>query len=101
MSKHTPGPWRVCGGHTPKFKAIHSSQGYIVFSMADYVDDTENNKPIKAPDYETQSANARLMAASPELLDVLIKMTEKFEFHYEASHPLIQEAKRVIAKAKK
>lgn len=68
MSEHTPGPWRKCGGYTPKFVAIDSNDGYIVFQMADHIVDKEHGKEIRAPEYETQQANARLIAASPELL---------------------------------
>jgi hypothetical protein len=71
MSKHTPAPWKICGGMTPHFKAITSSQGYIVFSMADRDRHTEHGKTIKAPDYDTQSANARLISAAPDLLEAL------------------------------
>lgn len=70
MSKHTatPGPWRVCGGHTPSHTAIHSAAGYIVWQMADREIHTEGGSIVSAPDYETQRANARLIAAAPALL---------------------------------
>jgi hypothetical protein len=68
---HTKGPWEVCGGYTPEYSAIASREGYIVFGMADYATDKEQGKPIKAPSYDTQRDNIRLMACAPELLDSL------------------------------
>jgi hypothetical protein len=72
MSQHTPGPWRKCGGYTAKYTAIYSDEfGYIVRGFADYMDDKENGEPTKAPGFETQQANARLIAAAPDLLAAL------------------------------
>jgi hypothetical protein len=67
---HTPGPWRKCGGATPPYTAVHSSRGYIVFVMAD-AGTVEHGKPIDAPSMDEQQANARLIAAAPDLLDAL------------------------------
>lgn len=69
MNKPTPGPWRVCGGYTQKYTTIASEDGYIVFAMADKTFHKEQDKLIKAPDMETQRANATLIAASPDLLN--------------------------------
>lgn len=68
---HTPGPWRVCGGYTPAYCSIHSESGYIVFGMADRSVHSEGapRRPINAPDMETQRANARLIAAAPEVVE--------------------------------
>lgn len=71
MSKHTPGPWRKCGGMTPRYTAIQSSGGFIVFQMADSGTDKEHGRQIAAPDMDTQQANACLIAAAPELLEAL------------------------------
>lgn len=66
----TPGPWRMCGGYTPHFVAIHAGDhGYVVFGMADPDYDREGvpAKSIVAPCPETQRANARLISAAPDL----------------------------------
>ena len=68
MNEHTKGPWTVCGGYTPSYAAINSVDGYIVFGMADRIDHKEHGKPIKAPSFDAQRANVRLMAAAPDLL---------------------------------
>lgn len=66
--KHTPGPWKKCGGATPEYTAIHSGDGYVVFRMADGFHDREHGKPIQTPDLLTQAANAHLIASAPDLL---------------------------------
>lgn len=91
-AKHTPGLWRVCGGSTPAYSAITSNDGYVVFSMADRVSDMEHGKPIKAPDYDTQRANAKRIVACvnacrgivdpsavPELLEACRWFVSQFE----------------------
>jgi len=78
---YTKGPWRVCGGYTPHYIGIHSSDGYIIWRMADPHEDREGDRPIKAPDYSTQRDNARLLAAAPDLLEeleLLTSATSKF-----------------------
>lgn len=62
---HTAGKVRLCGGYTPAYTAIVSEDGhgYLVFRMADYAEDRERDKPIKAPSYEEHRANARRLVA--------------------------------------
>lgn len=64
---HTPGPWRRCGGQTPKYTAIYSPDGYIVFEMA-HDEIEKGGQRIRCPDPETQYANAGLIAAATDLL---------------------------------
>ena len=78
-TQHTPGPWEVCGGYTPHFIGIKSGEGYIVFSMADKSKTFENGKLIKAPNYDTQRANADLIAAAPALLSALQNLSSAIE----------------------
>lgn len=62
MSKHTPGPWRI--GLPPLIwgLTIRTEQGLIVANATTGLD-----VPTRA--------NARLIAAAPELLEALIKVT--------------------------
>ena len=99
MSKHTPGPWRRCGGFTPAYCAIHSNDGYIVFGLADPGAHTEQGQPIKAPDTDTQHANARLIAAAPDLLEALWVCMEHNRLHHGDSHNTVIQARAAIAKA--
>jgi len=80
-NKFTPGPWRVCGGYTAHYCSIHSAQGYIVYGMADKDVDQEGlpKKFISAPDYDTQRANAQLIAAAPDLLAALQACVREME----------------------
>ena len=56
-AKHTPGPWEVCGGHF-----VCSASGVLTASA----DSAESNAGL---DVLEGFANARLIAAAPELLD--------------------------------
>jgi hypothetical protein len=56
MTKHTPGPWIVCGTYQPAIVA--------------YDDSVVANCPQNNGCHE---ANARLIAAAPDLLDVLME----------------------------
>lgn len=53
MSKHTPGQWRNHGSH------VYAGQKWIVGCNSPYVSDRE------------AEANARLIAAAPEMLEAL------------------------------
>lgn len=63
MSKHTPGPW-----HVSPFGAgfeIESATGVSVGQA-------HQTRPVRtADDHDERRANARLMAAAPELLEAL------------------------------
>lgn len=63
MSKHTPGPWRLIDVSEPDYiKEVLSDDGRCIAEVI------ESDKP------ETVWANARLIAAAPELLEVLEKV---------------------------
>ena len=100
----TPGPWTRCGGYAPLSIAIDSPQGYIVFRMADPAHDKEPDlRPIRAPDAQTQQANARLISAAPELFIALGRLLEAAEAHGVGrdprGDPLLNEARHALAKA--
>jgi hypothetical protein len=68
MSKHTPGPWKVVRDGNPLSAGIvavieHSPDRHIA------VEEDHFGGPWCAPD--TWEANARLIAAAPELLEAL------------------------------
>ncbi len=70
LSRHTPGPWRKCGGATAPYIAICSPDDeYIVYNMAHHgITEWAEGGNIQTPDNETQAANARLIAAAPTML---------------------------------
>ena len=70
-SKHTPGPWETDRNnvHTGQIATIHHCLNN------DWVEVWSENWPI---DEAEQEANARLIAAAPELLEALIKAEQMF-----------------------
>lgn len=91
MSKHTPGPWRSF----ERGVTFH----YWVVKVA--------NRVIAKITGEDQEANARLIAAAPELLEALEKMVKQFGYevvHKDGlvhdEHDAIQSATEAIRKAK-
>jgi hypothetical protein len=89
--KHTPGPWKRLQGMIVGnlHKGERGTEGDVVCLMKGYVD------------YKNQDANARLIAAAPELLETLRFIvaatgTEPGMAIYKAH---IQQAEAAIAKA--
>lgn len=67
MSAHTPGPWR----YKPGDKYAHVVGGNPEIGIADCAQDR--------PDSPEWQANARLIAAAPQLLEALRDMKAKLE----------------------
>lgn len=65
--KHTPGPWQVWRGEAIRnVWYVHNGKGaHICHAPSDHMKDTA-----------TELANVRLIAAAPELLDVLRKVLD-------------------------
>jgi hypothetical protein len=63
-TKHTPGPWRVSEGMTPDTLLVRDDEHGIAQVWAAY-------KPDGPLEVGTKEANARLIAAAPELLEAL------------------------------
>ncbi len=93
MSKHTPGPWRVEVDTDPeaswerKWPTINAEKYEVVGCEGFY------------GDYETDMANARLIAAAPDLLDALVQFVDEFEGCYADGEPAMIKARAAIAKA--
>lgn len=83
MSAHTPGPWRVTAG-----RIIVQDAGVIIGSAAGHP-----NSGFY-PTEEEGVANARLIAAAPDLLAVLQKIRD-----YHVNHHVLFEIDAVIARA--
>jgi hypothetical protein len=96
MSKHTPGPWVV----TP-----HPDQNVDVFAVGEVTDEAFQYGLSHTICYQNAEANARLIAAAPELLEALTRLeAELVEDKYgEGYEPLQGEnmalARSAIAKA--
>ena len=96
MTKHTPGPWKIFEGWGADKRrpvivdAIPDDEGKFVGNCICYAASTN-------PDIE---ANARLIAAAPDLLDHLKHMVRlvETELKEDGGH-ILQGAKDAIAKA--
>lgn len=94
MSAHTPGPWRV----DPDYSAdIQTADGRLEIAaiMSDY---TTDNAPPEAK----AAANARLIAAAPELLDALAALLDDYVLTYDCAcnYQLDADAEPVVTKAR-
>ena len=63
MSRHTPGPWREDYRSNHRYRIVGGEKEDSICEIALWI-----------TDYEEQSANARLIAAAPELLAALKKV---------------------------
>lgn len=93
--KHTPGPWEY-GEERGLCREIHADNGPELFAIAQ----TRHGDP------EICEANARLIAAAPELLEALIAFRDggpqggqNFAEWHESYRPAIDKARAAIAKA--
>ncbi len=64
MTAHTPGEWEIRGGFTPEHTCIIGQTGDVIDSFGK--PKKSNGEPISI---EEHRANARLIAAAPELLE--------------------------------
>jgi|SRR5689334_19242645 len=96
-AKHTPGPWRVVERERDDNAAysIESESGIIVANV------------ISGLGLETEAANARLIAAAPDLLAALHALLDRIDHHFGDTHRYGQgnewreqeDARAAIAKA--
>ena len=78
MSKHTAGEWRVYeeGDSQPGIEIFE--KGQPVFSIIVYGDEGEDNG-VFGREKEEALANARLIAAAPELLELAVQVRDNCE----------------------
>ncbi len=78
MAGHTPGPWRVIEGRT----LLHIGGEGPVCSISVSANHVHEDEPGTKRRYiERQRANARLVSASPDLLEVLKEVVEALRIH--------------------
>lgn len=70
IPKHTPGPWPIWTGERAGF--THIAIGHIAAMRPAYVE-------TFSPDAEVMKANARLIAAAPDLFAVLAAIVEEID----------------------
>ena len=83
MSRHTPGPW-----------IIHGGPGRLKYNLAviDSIPDVDGRVIANcictlANSNDDCDANAKLIAAAPELLEALVNMVAIFEMDFESNLP--------------
>lgn len=82
MNKHTPGPWRVVEDRAPSSLEVYAGKTAIAECW-------------RRADVETEIANARLIAAAPDLLKALEFVIRGVPDTWEG----VQKARAAIAKA--
>ena len=88
--KHTPGPWRI-DNESPMKYCVNSTVDNNHIAMVNWGSLTFDSE-------EEPLANARLIAAAPELLESLIELESKCNIFSEADYHV--RARAAIAKAK-
>jgi len=90
--KHTPGPWRIGVRQSNSDKFIYGANGGEVANCDRLINFADENL-----------ANARLIAAAPDLLDLLILAAQRVEVANEEGNPILSawltDANAAIAKA--
>lgn len=76
MSKHTPGPW---GPHKHALAAVISGTGMLVANCGSHMDNMRDPDELIAE----QEANARLIAAAPDLYGELVQADTQMQMAYE------------------
>lgn len=96
---HTSGPWKIWGA-----TIIYSESGKATVAAAG---EPRGNRFIKyedvkvgSPDFKEACANARLIAAAPDMLDLLKRVrSELIKIKWDETGPVISDISEVIAKA--
>lgn len=92
MSAHTPGPWIVtedCETRVIRGADVEQTEGGVTYSFRDYVASTWGGP---------HEANARLIAAAPELLVALQEIMADMESDFGTGYDY-KKARAAIAKA--
>lgn len=92
--KHTPGPWHVGNvnkSRNKEFISINCGEGNAVYTIAQTI-------PLRDSATDEDRANARLIAAAPELLEALADLCYVVGHAYQDSN-VFKNARKVIEKA--
>ncbi len=98
MSKHTPGPW-TGKSRTLTHGGWRSPEQLIDITAGETLIASYSTAPSEYPDDQTNVANARLIAAAPDLLEALKALCAAPLHSVDARSELWVEAVAAIAKA--
>ena len=73
MTKHTRGPWKVADD-IKKCPGVRTSNGFICFTPKVFKYTDQEERYIE--ELKEKEANARLIAAAPEMYEALTKLVE-------------------------
>ena len=91
-AKHTPGPWRFYTEPQPNGCPIVGNGRGLMLAMLAH--------SVNYPDQRDEAnANARLIAAAPELLEALIELADCGAEAWGEDRPCVRIARAAIAKA--
>lgn len=108
--KHTPGPWEVSGATHIWSPTAHANVASVSEPRGEGSD--VGYQPLKrnSPDFEEACANARLIAAAPDLLEALSDVLDAYEYalqykgdYFTEKHGdalVVEQARAAIKKAK-
>lgn len=95
MSKHTPGPWSMCLSRSNAAFLVRDTENRLVCDMS-WHSSSRQHYPLR----DESAANARLIAAAPDLLSALNAMlTHMGMDEDEWNKPTFDQARAAIAKA--
>lgn len=92
-TNHTKGEW-IAVGNTSLYSMIYSKSGVCIAEVKSY----DTKKPFNNPTIKQREANAKLIATSPELLEMCIKCLKHLEIS-NIGKSLQFDLKNVIKKA--
>jgi len=101
MSKPTPGPWEIAPYNGLYTRFIVAGEGCLVADCWPLVEPyyrDSNDRRYKSP-RKPNEANARLIAAAPELLNALKGMLEGFDVDDKYSSDAVIKSRAAIKKA--
>ena len=98
MTQHTPGPWRVDPDHC---RDVQTADGAIEICLAEGGEPYGKNL-FSVPPMEEAHANARLIAAAPDLIAVLKELQDSASYWSEYDVPIgiVDRINAAIAKAR-
>lgn len=99
---HTPGPWRANRFSITAAGSVDTYSGTVWGCIA-YAEELYDNSDLEGRQWSTsgdREANARLIAASPDMLEALEALAEEVE-EYELGNPnVLRKARAAVAKAR-